>query len=224
MLSLGETDKAGTLFHQAVAEYRQISNQPRWELGVTLLTPGVAAIDKQQPNQAEEYLRESEQILRHTLGDKSPYLAYNLDRQAAVLIAKNKSKAAEEKARQSLGMYQAVSPDNKYFWATPMRTLGEILTKTGRLPEGQDYYQRALTIYEQQPTRNHLRIIRVKLLLSQSLLAQNRLAQAERLAIEARDEAQQHLGEENPTAKAAATNLAKLYEKEGKREAAQTVR
>ncbi len=49
---------------------------------------------------------------------------------------------------------------------------------------------------------------------------QNRLTEAERIALEARNEAR-HLGETHPATKAAATNLVAIYEKEGKREAAQ---
>lgn len=102
--------------------------------------------------------------------------------------------------------------------------LGDILIKTGRAREGEDYYRQALAIYERQPTKNYLFIAQLKIRLSQYLLAQNRLPEAERIAVKAQDEARQHLGEQSPLTKVAADNLIKIYEKQGKHDLAQSLR
>lgn len=224
LVSSGDLEKGETLLRESLAEFRQISSQPRWELGVTLMMMGAAALNRNQPNEAEKYLLESEQILRETLGESNIYRASTLDRQAAALFLKNDLKAAEEKARESLLVFQKSSPGNKLGWATPMWTLGDILTKAGRAREGEDYYRQALVIYEQQSPKNYNFIATLKIRLSQSLLVQNRLAEAEPVALEARAEANQHLGEQSPLTKAATDNLIKIYEKQGKHDLAQRLK
>jgi eukaryotic-like serine/threonine-protein kinase len=211
----GDIEKGENLLRESLAEFRQISSQPRWELGATLVFLGVAASNKNQPDEADKYLLEGELIYRQTLGDSNPYLASALERHAAALMLKNDLKAAEKKARESLAMYQNLS-SNKAGIARPAGTLGDILVKAGRAREGEGYYRQALAVYEQQATKNHLVIAQLKIRLSQSLLAQNRRAEAEALALEARDEAIQNLGQESPLTKAATENLSTIYEKQGK--------
>jgi eukaryotic-like serine/threonine-protein kinase len=213
----GDLEKGQNLLRESLAEFRQISSQPRWELGSTLVFLGVAASYKNQHDEAEKYLLEGERIYRQTLGDNNMYVASALDRQAVALILKNDLEAAEKKARESLAIYQNLS-SNKVGTARPAGTLGDILVKAGRTREGEDYYRQALTIHEQQATKNHLVIVQLKIRLSQALLAQGRLPEAEQVAREAHDEARRNLGEESPLTKTATDNLVTISEKLGKRQ------
>jgi eukaryotic-like serine/threonine-protein kinase len=214
-----DPEKGENLLRESLAEYRQISSRPRWEVGATLMMLGIAALKRNQPNEAVKHLVESEQILRETLGDDNPYLARTLERQAAALSLKNDLQAAEKKARESLAISQKQSTNNVVA-ATPAWTLGDILVKAGRVREGEDYYRQALAIHERQATKIHPLIVQLKIRLSQFLLAQNRLDEAERITLEARAEADQHLGEQNPLTKAATDILIKIYEKQGKHDLA----
>lgn len=216
LVVLGEIKKGESLLRAAEAEYRQMSPQPPWELGSTLLLLGIAALNKNQPGEAETFLRESEEIFRQTLGNDNWYLTQALDRQAAALFRKDDLKTAEQKAHESLTMAKKISPDNKFGWVNPMWTLGDILTKAGRAREGEDYYRQALAIWEQQQSKNYVVITQLKIRVSQSLLAQGRLPETQGIAREARDEANQYIGEQSPVAKAATDNLVKVYEKQGK--------
>jgi serine/threonine-protein kinase len=224
LVTLGEVEKGEPLLREAEAEYRQTSSQPRWELGVTLMQLGAAALSRNRPDEAQKYLLESEQILRHTLGDKNVYLSGNLVGQAFAFSQKYELPAAEEKARAALAMCRDFSPDNKLPWVTPMWTLADVLTKAGRVREGEDYYRQALTIDEEQTTKNYLFIAQLKIRLGQSLLAQNRLPEAERVALEARGDVTRDLGEQHPLLKAATDLLLKIYEKQGRHDSAQSLR
>jgi serine/threonine protein kinase len=224
MASTGELEKGEALLHEALAEYRQNSPRPQWEQGATLTMLGAAALIRHQPDEAEKYLLEGEQVYRETLGEKSFYLASNLNRQAAAFVQKNDLKAAEAKARASLVVARDFSPDNRLLWAAPMWTLGNVLSKTGRAREGEDYLRQALAIYEQQATKNYFTIANLKIDLSKFLLTQNRLPEAERVARAALDEARQNLGAQHPLLQVAANNLRDISEKQGAHAATQSLK
>lgn len=218
MVYTGEVDKGEALLREALAEYRQISGRPRWEQGSTLTHLGAAAMIKRQFDEAQKFLQEGEQIFREILGDKSSYLVANLSRQAAVLLEKNDLDAAEAKAREALTMARDCSPEQSLWWAMPAATLGKILIKSGRAREGEDYLRQALAILEEQTTKNYFDIGNLKIDLSQFLLAENHLAEAEQAAVEAREDVLRNLGAQHPLMKSATRNLLAIYEKEGKRD------
>jgi tetratricopeptide (TPR) repeat protein len=221
---LGETDKGEPLLREAIGAYRRNEKEPRWEAGQFETMLGVAALNRDQPNEAEKYLKESEQVLRRTLGDRNLYVVTNLDYQAAALAVAGNFKSAEEKARECVALSRLVSPKNKLPWAGPLRTLGNILTLAGQTKEGEENYREALIICEREPTRNFSLIVPMKIQLCHLLLAERRLTEAENLAFEAQNEARQHFDEQDPVRKAAATNLIQIYKRQGKNGVAQTVR
>jgi len=224
MVYTGELEKGQALLHEALIEYRQISKRPQWEQGSTLTHLGAALTMQRQFDEAEKYLIEGERVYRETLGDKSFYLSANLNRQAILFSEKNDLKAAEEKARESLAVARDFSPENRVLWAGPMATLGKVLIKRGQVRQGEDYLRQALTIHNQQTTKNYFNIGNLKIDLSQFLLAQNRWPEAEKLALEAYNETKQNLGDQHPASKATRDNLNKIYEKEGKQAAAQEIK
>jgi hypothetical protein len=79
-----------------------------------------------------------------------------------------------------------------------MTVLGEIPIKSGHASEGEDFLRQALAINEEQTTNNYFNIANLKIDLSQFLLAQNRLAEAEQLAVQAREDVLQNLGARHP--------------------------
>ena len=224
MVYTGELEKGQALLHEALTEYRQISNRPQWEQGSTLTHLGAALTMQRQFDEAEKYLIEGERVYRETLGDKSFYLSANLNRQAILFSEKNDLKAAEEKARESLAVARDFSPENRVLWAGPMATLGKVLIKRGQVRQGEDYLRQALAIHNQQTAKNYFNIGNLKIDLSQFLLAQNRWPEAEKLALEAYNETKQNLGDQHPASKATRDNLNKIYEKEGKQAAAQEIK
>jgi tetratricopeptide (TPR) repeat protein len=216
LLLSGDLVRAETLLHEALTEFQQASPQAPWEEGLAFGHLGVLRLRKNQPAEAEKYLFQCERILRHTLGDKNLYLAGCLNWQATGLLLKGDLAAAETKALEALHMMRDVLPDNKLLWAGPMQTLGAIQVKTGRVREGEDNYRQALAIYEQQPTKNFFYIVPIEIRLSQFLLGQSRLAEAEQVAQSADQDAQQHLVESPALREMAAKNLGQILETKGK--------
>jgi tetratricopeptide (TPR) repeat protein/predicted Ser/Thr protein kinase len=224
MAHTGDVQKGEGLLREALHEYRQISNRPRWEQGATLTHLGGAAMIKGHFDEAQKLLQEGEHVFRQTLGGKSSYLVGNLSRQAAVLAEKNDLEAAEAKAREALAMARDFSPGHNLSSAMPMTALGKILIKAGHSREGEDYLRRALAFYEEQGTKNYFNIANLKIDLSQVLLAENRLAEAEQLGVEARADVLRNLGAHHPLMESASKNLIVIYDKEGKRDLAKAVK
>jgi eukaryotic-like serine/threonine-protein kinase len=212
----GELERADRLLRESLAIHRQLSEYPRWEMGATLASLGELYNRKNQPDQALEFLVESERIYRQTLGDKNRYLAFNLQHQAIALSLQKNFTAAEPKARQQLAIYLEVVPENKLVAAIPNSVLGIVLVGNKRFDEAEGYLREGLQGLEQSPVKNHFIDVQAKIALSQCLLNQNRLAEAEQLALAAHAEARLNLGEQNPFAKAAAESLSKIQERQGK--------
>lgn len=216
LVNLGELEKADAALRESLSEYRQISPHASWEEGATAGYLGAVALARNQIEEAEKLILEGERILKQTLGEQNEYVAACLNRKASLWLRKGDFKAAEGQALESLRMMQESLPDKRLMWAVPMQTLGTILTQNTRAPEGENYYRQALAILQDQPTRNYLFITQLKIHLSQSLLAQDRSAEAEHMASEARDDARQHLGDQSPITKAAIGNLASIQQKHGR--------
>lgn len=220
----GDAETGEPLLLEAVAEFRQISNPVRWELGATLQFLGFVATNKNRLDEAEKYLRESEQILRQTLGEKNTYLCGTIMQQANVLLRKNNLVAAKTKAQESLAMIKAFSPDNQLPWVRALLVLGDISVQAGRSTEGMDCFRQALAIYEQQSPKNFLAITPLKVKLSQLLLGQHHVVEAEAMALQAHEAVRQNLGEQHPLMKTTADNLIQIYEKRGKHDLAQKLK
>jgi serine/threonine-protein kinase len=213
---VGEHERADRLLRESLAIHRQLSQYPRWEMGATLASLGELYNRKNQPDQALEFLLESERIYRRTIGDKSRYLGFNLQHQAIALSLQKNFTAAEPKARQQLAIYLEAMPENKLVAAIPNSVLGIVLVGNKRFDEAEDYLREGLQGLEQSPVKNHFINVQAKIALSQCLLNQNRLAEAEQFALAAHAEARQNLGEQNPLVKTAAESLSKIYERQGK--------
>jgi serine/threonine protein kinase/type II secretory pathway pseudopilin PulG len=213
---VGELERADRLLRESLTIHRQLSEYPRWEMGATLASLGELYNRKNQPDQALEFLLESERIYRQTLGDKNRYLAFNLQHQAIALSLQKNFTAAEPKARQQLAIYLEVVPDNKLVAAIPKSVLGIVLVGNKRFDEAEDYLREGLQGLGQSPIKNHFINVQVTIALSQCLLNQNRLPEAEQFALAALAEARQNLGEQNPFVETAAESLAKIHERQGK--------
>ena len=203
----GNLAEGESYLREAAAEYRAMQPAPPWELGSTLRFLGIAAMQRNQLEEAGQHLLESEQFLRQTLGDRNRYLALTLERQAAAFLLQGNLARAEAKAREALAMAQAYSPEIKLPRASPFMTLGDVLSRTPRLQEAEVCYRQALAIHEQQPTANHPAIVSLKIRLSKLLLERGGWAEAKTLAQEAWDEAVQNFGDHSPESQAAQEHL-----------------
>ncbi|MGI8436911.1 MAG: protein kinase domain-containing protein [Chthoniobacterales bacterium] len=211
----GDVAKGEPLLQESLAEYRAISKQPRWETGATLTMLGVAAWARQSGAEAQAFLIEGEHVYRQTLGDTNPYVAWNLNCQAGALFQIGDFTRAETKARESLALWQELFPENRLSWMESMRSLADILIKTGRFREGEDDLRQIIALDEEQPAKNYSAIVSLKVRLSQCLLAQNRFSEAEAIAVAANDEAKAKLDAKSRASIAAQSNLEKIRQQAG---------
>ena len=123
-------------------------------------------------------------------------------------------------ARQALSMVQTLFAQDNFWCATPLHVLGTVLMQAGQPHESEDCYRHALGIYKQKASKAYAAMAELKIQLSESLLAQNRLGEAEQITVEARDDLRRHLGDQDPLVKSATKNLIAIYEKEGKNDLA----
>ena len=224
LVLVGDLRRGETLLQESLAESRAATNAPQWESGMTLQMLGELALARNRPPEAEDNFLAAERIFRETLGEKNLYFARNLERRATVSLIENDLSSAEELARRSLAITKECSPQNKLPWTDPMMTLSSILIKEGRAAEGEDYLRKTIRICEDQPARNYAAIGLAKIRLSQLLLFQKRFTEAENLAFEAHNQAQQHLDPQDPMRKATTNNLIEIYEVQEKHEAARAVK
>lgn len=221
LTKLGNNERGETLLRQSIDLYTQISNKPRWEVGNAKTLLSVNLINRNDLDAAQKELVEGAAIMRETLGETNLYLAGNLKAQAMILVQKSDFKSAEKMAQESLDVYQKLYSSDNAFSVGTLVVLGRIFTQTARLSEGETYLRRALKVYETQSTKNIALIVPNKIALCENLLAQNQFDEAEKLALETLSEAQQNLSEKNSLTTTAMMNLAKIYEKEGKKDLAQ---
>jgi hypothetical protein len=115
-----------------------------------------------------------------------------------------------------LAIYLEAVPDNKLVAALPNSVLGIVLVGNKRFDEAENYLREGLQGLEQLPVKNHFISVQAKIALSQCLLNQNRVAEAEQFAVAAQVEARYNLGGQNPFVQAAAESLSRIYERQGK--------
>ena len=218
LTATGQAKTGEALLHQAIDEFRQVSSQPRWELAAALTGLGESLSERKRFDEADESLGEGEQIYRQTLGEQNIYLAGNLHQHALVLFWKNQLPTAEKKEREALAMMKALFPNRETIWVDSVATLGYILIKSGQPREGEQCLRQTLAIHEKQTEKNYPFITTTKIDLSQLLVAQHRLPEAEEIALDARREAKEHLDSQSPLLKAAAENVIKIRQAEGRKD------
>ena len=224
LVLVGELSQGERLLQEALAEWRSATTTSTWETGVTLQMLGELSLAKNRPREAEENFLLAEEVYRKTLGEKNLYFARNLERRATVALIENDLSSAEELAQRSLAIVKECSPQDKLPWTDPMMTLSSIFLKAGRAAEGEDYLRKTIRICEEQSSRNYAAIALAKIRLSQLLLSQKRFTEAENLAFEAHNQAQQHLQPQDPMRKATTNNLIEIYEVQEKHAAARAVK
>ncbi len=219
----GDLQRGETLLRESLALDHQTFARPHWETGATLVLLGELLRQKNQPGEAEKYLSQAEDVYRQTLGNENVYLAYDLQVQALALSQINDYQRAEAKAREALTMLQKVL-GNDLGTGMVRGTLGVILTRLGHFQEAEQQLRKAVALSETHSPRNLTVILETKLGLSECLLAQGRVGEAENVAFETYNEARQSFAENNPLRKSAAGYLAQIYEKQGKHDAALAIK
>jgi len=214
----GDVPRGEPMLKDALAQFHQISDQPRWEMGAALAVLGFAERTKGNFAQATEYLREGEKIYGQTLGEDNFYMEYNLQQQSAVLAVQQRWAEAEKVARRELEIARRIVPAAPAAAAAAQRDLGEILAREGKFAEAENNLREVLPSYI--AARDHAGVTEIKVTVSECLLAQQRSPEAEKFALEAREEATACSPPNSAMMTMAEKNLAAVYRSEGKGELA----
>jgi serine/threonine protein kinase len=210
----GDAEAGERLMREALLEYGSDAATAQWEEGATRMGLAEICLGKNQLDQAQQYLDESEQILRRTLGEDPYYFAGLLLEEASLCILRKHLGCAEAKARQSLAL-RGDKQSSSVPWALTMATLGGILDAAGRSTEAEDCLRKAIAVYKTATLPLPYILPAAEVDLSQMLLKQNRLNEAEKIATEAYQIA--HGSAAKLSGKKYTTdNLRKIYQAEGK--------
>jgi serine/threonine-protein kinase len=207
----GRLDEAADLLRNAVAEYRALPYL-RYPLAIALKQLAKVLTHKNEFDESLAALRESEAILREMFGAESIMLEDNLYEQAYTLCLQGKDYAeAERLLKLAEDIHHRYTPQDKVGLANLDDARGMILTRTGRLAEGERYNRQALELYQRLIARGANGITLSRIHLSESLIAQKKYEEAERILLEAYKDASEVQGAQHWRAKDAARALVELY-------------
>jgi serine/threonine protein kinase/Tfp pilus assembly protein PilF len=207
----GRLDEAESLMREAVSEYR---NQPqaRLALAATLNPLAQVLMWEKKYDEALAAVRESESITGPLLGEDNYYFARSLFFEAYTLALKGEYAEAERVADKLEGILNRSFPDDKISKANLYDTRAIILTRSGRAAQGEKFGRLATEMYQSSMLRGANSITIARLHWAESLTAQKKYEEAEKILLEAYKDASEVQGTQHWRAKEAAHELAKLYE------------
>ncbi|HEX8843353.1 MAG TPA: tetratricopeptide repeat protein [Pyrinomonadaceae bacterium] len=213
--SRGRLDEAVSLLREAIAEYRGLSNS-RWKLSEALNPLGQVLTWRGEYLEALSVLRESAEISREFFGDDNAYRARSLYLQAAALCFNGDYAEAAKALDKAEELYSRITPDEKISAANNADIRNMILTRTGRAPEGEIFGRKAIELYQSSINRGSPSITLARIHLAESLTAQKKYEEAEKVLLEAYKDASEVQGASHWRTKDVARELVKLYDTWGK--------
>lgn len=176
---LDEYDEAEQLFQEAIAIYRKTVGDSHPQLAKSLNNYASLLFEQDRQDEAKELFSQALDILRQVYGDEHPEvgnLSYNLGylrHQAGEL-----ERAAE--------LYQRAADIARFTLGEDHPNVGIILTQQGRLANDRGDHiaaeqaaRQALEVLEARLPWEHVRRIKAEIVLTRSLLAQDRVSDAE---------------------------------------------
>ncbi len=125
---------------------------------------------------------------------------------------------------ESERIYRDTLGDKSLFLCHNLAKQASALAGVSQFEKGIERLKEAIAIYEEWPNKNYSDLVLTKVYLSKLLLSADRLNEAEAVAANAYNESSQHLEKSDATRNSAASNLVAIYKKEGKAEAAQSIK
>ncbi len=211
----GQLAPAAALLRESADEFRKLPHA-RWRLAEVLDHAGMVLAHFGKCDEALAALRESEQIARALLGEDSAILLRSLQIQAYANCLKGDYMAAEQTLARAEAGYRRAFPDDKVNAAGLADIRGLLLTRTGRIAEGERFAREATETYQETLPRGANGITLARMHWSENLTAQNRFEEAERLLLAAYQDASEVQGARHLRARQVAAALAGVYAKLGR--------
>jgi tetratricopeptide (TPR) repeat protein len=193
-----------------VAEYRKLPNA-RWRLAEAEDHAAQVLTHLGRYDEALELLHESETISREVLGEDNLVLLRALQIEAYANCLKGDYAAAETTLSAAEAGYQRKFPSDTVNAANLADMRCMILTRTGRVAEGERFGREATETYQRTLSRGANGITLARIHWAENLAAQQRFPEAERLLLGAYKDSSEIQGPQHVRARQAAEELAKLY-------------
>jgi eukaryotic-like serine/threonine-protein kinase len=218
--SQGRLDEAVTILREAANEYRSLPHL-RWRLAIALNHLSQVLIWKGEYDEAITLLRESETINLEIWGGKDYGFARSLWLQVYALCFKGDCAAAEKPLIRTEQIIEKYYPDNKTLLANNLTARNLYYNRTGRPAEGEICGRKSIELYQSAMSKGAVSVTLARVTLAESLMAQKKYDEAERVLLEAHKDASQMQGAEHWRTKQVARELTALYELTGKKDLAQ---
>lgn len=206
----GRLDEATTLLREAITEYRILPHTP-YELPTALNFLGQVLIWKNEFDEALTVLRESETISLEVLGENNYSYARSLWLQVYALCFKGDCAAAEKPLNKTEEVSNRYFPDNKAIKGNNCDARNIFLTRTGRAAQGETFGRQSVELYQTSTSRGSNSITLARMHLAESLTAQKKYQEAERVLQEAYKDASEMQGAEHWRTKDVEKQLSALY-------------
>jgi serine/threonine protein kinase/tetratricopeptide (TPR) repeat protein len=211
----GQLAESATLLREVVAAYHA-SPRARWRLGAVLNFLGQVLTHQGKYDEALAVLDEGEAVSREQWGENSFDFSRSLLLRAYALCYKGDYADAGRTLSREEELVARNFPDDKVTEANVYDVRGMILTRTGRAREGEAAARRATELYQGVLVRGANGITLSRMHWAESLTAQRRYAEAEKLLLDAYGDANEVQGAGHLRTRQAALELVRLYEVWGK--------
>ena len=215
----GRHAESADLLREVVAAYRA-SPRARWRLCAALNFLGQVLTYQGKYEEALAVLDEGEALSREQWGENSFDFARSLLIRAYALCFKGDYAGAGRTLGRVEELVARNFPGDKVTQANVHDVRGMILTRTGRAREGEAEARRATELYQSLMVRGANGITLARMHWAESLSAQRRYEEAERLLLDAYRDASQVQGAGHLRTRQVARELVRLYEAWGKPEEA----
>ncbi|HEU4632073.1 MAG TPA: serine/threonine-protein kinase [Gemmatimonadaceae bacterium] len=213
-------DDAERLARQALAMDRALYGERSHRVAADRMLLGGILSDAKHPAEAEAELRAAVAILRASYPDGHPELANALRDLGGHLQAMHRWADAEPVWRQAIQLYRRFFGEGSLHVASATVHLGYAVYRQGRASDGIALLRGVLREFGPQLPPSHPVGLRARLYLGEALRTQGELAEAERLLREGYEAASGDSPREQAARRFAGDALVKLYEAEGRPEAA----
>jgi eukaryotic-like serine/threonine-protein kinase len=214
-----KTTEGERISRQAVELQRNLHPQGNEDLGVALYALGMNLISKNEPKEAQPFLKEASELIKKHLGGTNGYYMTTLVMLALAHEKAGEVDVAEPLYRQAIDLGARVESRYRIYLAQAQFYLGRLLINKAAYPEAEILLRQSETIYREVlggDTNNNVGAVKSNLGLLYFL--QGDYARAEDEDRKALDLLRKYLGPEQPLTASTAATLGLTLTRDGKTE------
>jgi serine/threonine protein kinase len=163
---------------RSLAVMREQGSDQKLEGGIAHLTIGKAQNMIGNYELAAQHLELADQIFTSSVGDDNAYTLNNRYHKANNLFKRGQTAESLVLIEETISRQKALFPKGHFSLCFSQRLLGEILTKQGKLKDGEQELRTALDFMAASVSEPNHEISFIKTTLGENLIAQNRAAEA----------------------------------------------